>query len=402
MRRQFAMSTRIPAIALSICLVFGFISWLLLSTQINHLAKQAVLSKGTSTLERLTELIITPLFNSDTISVQVALKKATQDPSIISASLFGVDRELITQSVKPKPEQFDAQIFTRNLELQNTQIGIITVVVDRNPIYQKYQQPYFNWLILWVCFTLLTTYLCHRFADQLSLRIRRLGDRLPGNIEPMTDELAALETKVQPLLSNAGESPEDSNNTYYYSLITAHIKNRQRLGNQLNQESLDHLFDKLDYCFLRTLQLYGGTRVDGDSESVCFTIRSTQCTKQHLLVCLMAIYSLRQLIDNLSVQHGVDLEINWTISSQNIPTSPQFYFEQGLASIKLKNKELASQLQAGLIVLNCDNYSIDELSSIAHFATYDENCFVLEGFSENRQQLLEKQLQHLTNLCLSV
>lgn len=402
MRRQFAMSTRIPAIALSICLVFGFISWLLLSTQINHLAKQAVLSKGTSTLERLTELIITPLFNSDTISVQVALKKATQDPSIISASLFGVDRELITQSVKPKPEQFDAQIFTRNLELQNTQIGIITVVVDRNPIYQKYQQPYFNWLILWGCFTLLTTYLCHRFADQLSLRIRRLGDRLPGNIEPMTDELAALETKVQPLLSNAGESPEDSNNTYYYSLITAHVKNRQRLGNQLNQESLDHLFDKLDYCFLRTLQLYGGTRVDGDSESVCFTIRSTQCTKQHLLVCLMAIYSLRQLIDNLSVQHGVDLEINWTISSQNIPTSPQFYFEQGLASIKLKNKELASQLQAGLIVLNCDNYSIDELSSIAHFATYDENCFVLEGFSENRQQLLEKQLQHLTNLCLSV
>ena len=218
----------------------------------------------------------------------------------------------------------------------------------------------------------------------------------------MADELAALETKVQPLLSNAGESSEDSHNTYYYSLITAHVKNRQRLGNQLNQESLDHLFDKLDYCFLRTLQLYGGTRVDGDSESVCFTIRSTQCTKQHLLVCLMAIYSLRQLIDNLSVQHGVDLEINWTISSQNIPTSPQFYFEQGLESIKLKNKELASQLQAGLIVLNCDNYSIDELSSIAHFATYDENCFVLEGFSENRQQLLEKQLQHLTNLCLSV
>ena len=72
MRRQFTLSTKIPAVALSVCLVFGFISWLLLSTQINHLAKQAVFSKGTSTLERLTELIITPLFNSDTISVQVA------------------------------------------------------------------------------------------------------------------------------------------------------------------------------------------------------------------------------------------------------------------------------------------------------------------------------------------
>lgn len=401
MRRQFTLSTKIPAVALSVCLVFGFISWLLLSTQINHLAKQAVFSKGTSTLERLTELIITPLFNSDTISVQVALKKATQDPSIISASLFGVDQELITQSIKPKPEQLEAQIFTRNLELQNTQIGIITVVVDRQPIYQKYQQSYINWLILWACFTLLTTYLSHRFADQISLRIRRLNERLPGSSEPMADELANLETKVQPLLSKVGESTENSSNTYYYSLITAQIKNRQRLGNQLNQESLDRLFEKLDYCFLRTLQLYGGTRVDGDAESICFTIRSTQCTKQHLLVCLMAVYSLRQLIENLSVQQGVDLEINWTVSSQEIETSPQFYFEQGLASIRQKNAQLGGELQAGLIALNCENYTVDELSSIAHFATYKEQCFILEGFSENRQQLLEKQLQHLINLCLS-
>lgn len=401
MRRQFTLSTKIPAVALSVCLVFGFISWLLLSTQINHLAKQAVFSKGTSTLERLTELIITPLFNSDTISVQVALKKATQDPSIISASLFGVDQELITQSIKPKPAQLEAQIFTRNLELQNTQIGIITVVVDRQPIYQKYQQSYINWLILWACFTLLTTYLSHRFADQISLRIRRLNERLPGSSEPMADELANLETKVQPLLSKVGESTENSSNTYYYSLITAQIKNRQRLGNQLNQESLDRLFEKLDYCFLRTLQLYGGTRVDGDAESICFTIRSTQCTKQHLLVCLMAVYSLRQLIENLSVQQGVDLEINWTVSSQEIETSPQFYFEQGLARIRQKNAQLGGELQAGLIALNCENYTVDELSSIAHFATYKEQCFVLEGFSENRQQLLEKQLQHLINLCLS-
>ncbi len=401
MRRQFTLSTKIPAVALSVCLVFGFISWLLLSTQINHLAKQAVFSKGTSTLERLTELIITPLFNSDTISVQVALKKATQDPSIISASLFGVDQELITQSIKPKPEQLEAQIFTRNLELQNTQIGIITVVVDRQPIYQKYQQSYINWLILWACFTLLTTYLSHRFADQISLRIRRLNERLPGSSEPMADELANLETKVQPLLSKVGESAENSSNTYYYSLITAQIKNRQRLGNQLNQESLDRLFEKLDYCFLRTLQLYGGTRVDGDAESICFTIRSTQCTKQHLLVCLMAVYSLRQLIENLSVQQGVDLEINWTVSSQEIETSPQFYFEQGLARIRQKNAQLGGELQAGLIALNCENYTVDELSSIAHFATYKEQCFILEGFSENRQQLLEKQLQHLINLCLS-
>lgn len=400
MRRQLALSTKIPTIVLSVCLTFGFISWLLLSTQINHLAKQAVHDKGTLTLERLTELVITPLFNSDTISVQVALKKVTQDSSIISASLFGVDGELISQSAKPEPQTLDAQIFTRNLELQNTQIGIISVVVDRKPIDQQYQQPFINWLILWLSFTLIATYLSHRFVDQLSLRIRRLNDRLPGNTEPMSDELSTLETKVQPLLSSVSESEQDSSNTYYYSLITAHIKNRQRLGNQLSQTNLDILFEKLDYCFLRTLQLYGGTRVDGDPESICFTIRSTQCTKQHLLVCLMAAYSLRQLIENLSLQHGVDLEINWTLNSQDISTSPQFYFEQGIAEIRHNNLKLAGQLQAGLIVLHCENYSINDLSSIAHFATYDDHYYLLEGFSENRQQLLQTQLQHLTSLCL--
>ena len=118
-------------------------------------------------------------------------------------------------------------------------------------------------------------------------------------------------------------------------------------------------------------------------------------------VCLMAVYSLRQLIENLSVQHGVDLEINWTLSSQDIASSPKFYFEQGLAQIKQKNIQLANDLQAGLIVLNCEHYSVDDLSSIAYFATYDEHCYSLEGFSENRQQLLETQLQHLTNLCLT-
>ena len=141
MRRQFALSTKIPTVVLSICLVFGFFSWLLLSIQINHLAKHAVFSKGTSTLERLNESIVTPLFNSDTISVQVSLKKATQDPSIISASLFGVDQELITQSIRPKPDRLEAQIFTRNVELQNTQIGIITVVVNKNPSTKNISNP---------------------------------------------------------------------------------------------------------------------------------------------------------------------------------------------------------------------------------------------------------------------
>ena len=401
MRHQFGMSVNVPGIVLLVCVLFGLFSWMLLSNQINQLAQQAVFDKGNSTLQRLHELTLAPLFNNDTISVQVALKKATEDPSIISASLYGIDQELITQSSKSTDQTLKTETFTRNLEFQNTQVGILSVEVDSQPIYQQYQQPYTNWLILWLLFTLLSTYICHRYVDNLRVRIVRLSNRLPGNSEQISDELNALEKKVQPLLSNIGESNEDTSNTYYYSLINATIKNRLRLNNQLNQDNLNQLFEKLDYCILRTLQLYGGTRIEGEAESICFTIRSTQCSKQHLLVCLMAVYSLRQLVENLSIQLGVDLEVNWTLSSQNISTAPQFFYEQGIATLKQQNMTLANRLQKGLVVLNCDTYSIEELTSIARFATFDEHCFILEGFSENRQQLLEKQLEHLTQLCLS-
>ena len=400
MVHQLTMPKKIYTSVLSVCLLFGLISWLLLFTQTNQLAKQAIQDKGESTLGQLHELILTPLFNNDTISQQVALQKATEDSSIISASLFGVDGELITQSTEPQPQQQKTQTFTSDIEYQNTKAGIISVVVNSQSIYNQYHRVFNYWLILWLSFTVLSTYLSYRFADQLAERIRRLSDRLPGTAEQLTDEITMLETKIQPLLSTTGESSYDTGNCYYYSLVTAHIKNYQRLTNQLNKENLDYLFEKLDYCMLRTLQLYGGNRIEGDSNSICFTISSTQCSKQHLLVCLMAVYSLQQLLEQLSANLGIDLEINWTISSDNINKTPQFNYEQSIIALKKSNTELAVKLQEGLIVLNCDRYSIDELSSIARFQTYDNHCFILEGFPENRQLLLKKQLEHLIGICL--
>jgi len=400
MVRQFTMSKKISATVLSICLLFGLISWLLLFAQTDQLARQAILDKGNSTLGQLHELILTPLFNNDTISQQVALQKATEDPSILSASLYGVDSELIAQSAKPRPQQLKTETFTGNIEYQNTKAGIISVVVNSQSIHKQYHRVLTNWLIIWLSFTLLSTYLCYRFADQLTERIRRISDRLPGTAEQLADEITTLETKIQPLLSTTGESTLNTNNRYYYSLITANIKNHQRLNNHLNRENLDHLFEKLDYCMLRTLQLYGGNRIDGDSNSICFTIASTHCSKQHLLVCLMAVYSLQQLLEHLSAKLGIDLEINWTMSSDNINTTPQFSYEQSIVALKKRNTELANRLQEGLIVINCDKFNIDELSSIARFQNYDEHCFILEGFPENRQLLLEKQLEHLISICL--
>jgi uncharacterized membrane protein affecting hemolysin expression len=400
MRRQLSMPKKTSATVLCICLLFGLISWPLLFAQADKLAKEAVADMAGSALNQLHESILSPLLRNDTISQQVALQRITEDSRIISASLNGIDGELLAQSINADSQGVTVENFSENIEFQNTQAGVISIAINSRPIYQKYHRIFINWLFLWLSFTLLSTYISYRFVDQIISRIVRINDRLPGKTEPLADEISALETKIQPLLSTSGESTYTPNNRYFYSLISANIKNHQRLLQQLNKDNLDQLFEKLDYSILRTLQLYGGDRVEGMEDSFCFTIRSTQCSKQHLLVCLMAVYTLQQLIEQLSKKIGIDLEINWVINSDDIEISPKFWHEQSLLSLKKNNLEIASNLQEGLILLNCDQFDIDELSSIARFKRYETHQFILEGFSENRLQLLHKQLEYLIRICL--
>ena len=400
MRRQLSMPKKTSATVLCTCLLFGLFSWPLLFAQSDKLAQDAITDLASSTLNQLHESILTPLLRNDTISQQVALQRVTEDSRIIIASLYGIDGELLAQSINTQSQPLATETFSEIIKFENTQAGIISIDLDSQPILQKYHRIFINWLFLWLCFTVLSTYISYRFVDQIITRISRINDRLPGKHELLADEISTLETKIQPLLSTSGESDSEPTNRYFYSLVSANIKNHQRLLQQLNKDNLDQLFEKLDYSILRTLQLYGGDRVEGMEDSFCFTIRSTQCSKQHLLVCLMAVYSLQQLIEQLSKKIGIELEINWVINSDNIKTSPRFWHEQALLNLKNNNVEISNRLQEGLILLHCDQFNIDELSSIARFQRYDEHQFILEGFSENRLQLLHKQLEYLVRICL--
>mgnify|MGYP000456863578 CR=1 FL=1 len=321
MRRQFTMPKKISATVLFTCLLFGLVSWLLLFAQTDQLAKQAIDDKGISSLAQLHEAILTPLLSNDTISQQVSLQRATEDERVISASLMDIEGQLIAQSASNLLKTTKTKTFKQAIAFQNTQAGIISVEVNSQPIMAQYHRVFINWLLLWLAFTVLCTYGCYRFVDQITARIERLSERLPGKTEPLADEISALETKIQPLLSTSGDSSLAPNNKYFYSLVSGNIKNNQRLLAQLNRDNLDQLLEKLDYCILRTLQLYGGERIEGTEDSFCFAIRSTHCSKQHLLVCLMAVYSLQQLVEQLSKKSGIELEINWIISSDDIVLS---------------------------------------------------------------------------------
>ena len=114
----------------------------------------------------------------------------------------------------------------------------------------------------------------------------------------------------------------------------------------------------------------------------------------------MAVYSLQQLLEKLSANLGVDLEINWTLCSGNLSQLPLFRYDEGMAALKHQCAELAARIQEGIIVLHSTEYDIEALSSIARFLVFDDHCFILQGFPEGRQSLLEKQVLHLANVCL--
>ncbi|MDA8786691.1 hypothetical protein N9N19_04035 [Porticoccaceae bacterium] len=400
MQRQYSVAKKLPAAVLSLCLLLGLLSSLLISGQTKQLARETIADKSQSALSQLDELIRTPLFNNDLISVQVALSRAAEDQAIHSASLFDVEEQLISQSRQTEAPAAELESFRRDIELQDSILGSVVIELDSQPIYGKYRNVLMSWLLLWFVFTAACTYGSMQFAEQLARRLRILSNRLPGGGDPIIDELTALEAKIQPLLSGSGSGDEDSSNGYYYTVVRACIKNRQRLNHQLNRDNLEQLFEKIDYCTARTIELYGGQRVEGADGSICFYIRSTQNSKQQLLLCLMAVYSLQQLLDRLSDRLSVDLEINWTVCGGNLNTLPLLSFDEGLAALKDQCAQLGDQLQEGLIGLRTTEYDIEALSSIARFLVFDENCFVLEGFPEGRQTLLEKQIVHLASVCL--
>jgi hypothetical protein len=183
-------------------------------------------------------------------------------------------------------------------------------------------------------------------------------------------------------------------------MITVRFKNREILEKQLSQENLELLWENIDLCTERTLELYGAKRLEGDFGKICFSISSTHSSRQHVLVCLMAIYSLQQLLIRLSDKLGIDLEIACTLCSENIRAFPVFRYHESLAKLKNTSQKLTETISRNTIVASINEYDIDQLSSIARFRYLKENCYVFEGFPEQRQILLEKQIVHLASICL--
>lgn len=400
MMRHSSMAKKLPAFALLTSFLFGVLGWLLLHGHSQDFTQQATDAKRTAIMQRLLDRVPPAVLNEDSISIQVALQNATRDPLVHRASYFDKNGILKAQSDHSEKPASKSTVFTQPIEIQNVLAGQIQIELDQGQINATYSRIVIDWLLLWSLFSGVITYFCYRWSARLSLRIKKLTHRLPGNESSIEDEIIALEQRLEPLLALSNDTEIDSAHGYYCSLLSVTFLNRQRLTAQLNRENMDLLFEKIDYCTLRTLELYGGQRIEGADGIINFYIRSTQCSKQHILVCLMAVYSLQQLLERLAHQMSIDLEMAWTVCSGNVVMVPVFRYHEKISELKKLSLGISEKLQDGMIVVRSDEYDSDQLSTIAHFVRFDSNCYLLQAFSEERQMLLEKQIQHLASICL--
>ena len=401
MLRQLSNTHKVVIATALICLTYGLSGWGILSWHATQLSQQQIASTGNSVLDSLSEQVRTPLFQNDKISIQVALRKAASNPEVISASILDIQKNILSRSSDALAGESGGILFSRDIEIQDTLAGTLNIVVHRQLIEQRQWQPVYNWLILWLLVSAAACYLSYSYGDRVALRLRKIINSLPGKTEPVTNELSALELKLQPLLANVARDDDSQDHGFYGSLIGATIKNRQQLEQQLSRQNLESFFAQIDYCMLRALELYGGERIAGDSGQLYAMIRSTQFSRQHLLVCLMASYTLQQLLNALSESSGIDLEISWTLHSRTLQASPRLRYDEQLGELKAKSQQLGNAIQEGLIVAAVEELNAEQLNSLAHFQPWDQDCFVLASFSEQRQLLLEKQVQHLSGICLN-
>ena len=113
------------------------------------------------------------------------------------------------------------------------------------------------------------------------------------------------------------------------------------------------------------------------------------------------MYAMKQLVGNLASQMGIELRIGFVACGNTIATTSTFHYEEQVDRLKKLSTRLSNELESGTISIFTDSFSCDELSTIATLSRHDENFFIFKTFPPNRQELMEKQIQYLVNVCLS-
>ena len=394
-----SIKSKAPIQTLSLCLLFGGVLCSISLVQTKHIIAEKIESEQKSIMDQLVNVIQKPLLNNDTLSMQFILEETTNNSYVISSSLFDVNGNLVTRSQQKKLAPKKVNEITQNIEFENTILGNLRIELDFDEIKYMQMNIFYSTAIIWITLSVLLVASSFKNAVDVSNKIISLTKQLPGKEISSANEIDALISKIQPLIQKERESDITNSLNCNSCIFSGIIHNRKTLDNELSKENHNSLFEKLDLCVNRTIELYGGERIEGDRDSISFFTKSTSKSKQHILISLMAAHTLHEVVRQLSKSMGVNLVLSWSIHNDWLPLMPLFKFHESIQNFKVLSKNSASKTEQDKIVLTTNQFKFDELAAIARFKELQVNTYLLEGFNEQRQIVLQKQVKHLCNVC---
>ena len=394
-----SIKSKAPTQTFFLCLLLGAVLCSISLVQTKHIIAEKIESEQIVIMDQLVNVIQKPLLNNDTLSIQFILEDTTKNPYVVSSSLFDVNGNLITRSQQKKLAPKAVNKITQNIEFENTILGNLRIELDFDEMKYMHMNIFYSTAIIWITLSVLLVAGSLKNAVDISNKIISLTKQLPGQETSSANEIDALISRIQPLIKTGGGSDISDNLNCNSCIFSGIIHNRKTLDDELSKENHNSLFEKLDLCVNRTLELYGGERIEGDRDSISFFTKSTTKSRQHILISLMAAYTLHEVMHQLSKSMGVNLILSWSIHNDWLPLMPLFKFHESIQKFKVLSKNLASNTQQNNIVLTTDQFKFDELAAIARFKELQVNTYLLEGFNEQRQIILQKQIKHLCNIC---
>ncbi len=395
-----SIKSRAPIQTFAFCLLFGGVLCSISLVQTKHIIAEKIESEQKSIMNQVLNVIQKPLLNNDTLSVQFILEDTTNNSYVVSSSLFDVNGNLVTRSQQKKLAPKNTNEITQNIEFENTILGNLRIELDFDEIKYMQMNMFYSTAIIWITLSALLVASSFKNAVDVSNKIISLTKQLPGKEISSANEIDALISKIQPLIQKERESDISNNLNCNSCIFSGIIHNRKTLDDELSKENHDSLFEKLDLCVNRTIELYGGERIEGDRDTISFFTKSTTKSKQHILISLMAAHTLHAVVHQLSRSMGVNLVLSWSIHNDWLPLMPLFKFHESIQNFKVLSKNSASKTEQDKIVLTTNQFKFDELAAIARFKELQVNTYLLEGFNEQRQIVLQKQIKHLCNVCL--
>ena len=382
-------------------LIFGLTNLSFVLHLSHQHANEILTSKGNLLLKNLLDRLSTAMDNNDNISIQVSLNQITKDPLIYSASLYNRTNDMRVHSQRGGHIPSQLQILRVPVKSKINPSGFIELSLDKESALLPYRWVIIACLSFWTIFTVIMAIICFKFSEKISSRITHLSNHLPNKKALRGDELKILEQQIETLITPSDDLEAHGKRTRYCSVVRVTLFNRKSIANQLNRENQELLFEKLDLCITRTTALYGARRLEGEEGVLYFEIQSAECSKKHLLASMMCMYAMKRLLSNLASQMGIELKVGFTAAGNTVVTTPLFQYQEQVNDLKKFCARLSCNLEPGAISIFTDGFSCDELSTIAVLSQSDDNFFTFKAFTPNRQDLMDKQIQYLADVCLT-